>query len=150
MVMQIVPAILFFVIRLRQGAYSDEDVSVRHERNELYLVSLVTITLGTLMLLFLNAPIALIALHVGVWVISLLCWIINVFWKISVHATTASSTATIAFFLSPVLGLILGIGAVLVGWSRVRTGNHTPLQVLAGLVLAIVGISATFAVFGLI
>src|SRR5690349_5165705 len=34
----IVPPTLFYYMRLRQGVYSDGDVSIRQQRNELYLV----------------------------------------------------------------------------------------------------------------
>jgi len=42
---------------------------------------------------------------------------------------------------------LLWLCALAVGWARVRTRNHTTLQVIAGLVVAAAIISVSFAVF---
>lgn len=148
--LQIIPGTAFFMIRLRQGAYSDEDVSVRQQRNELYLFSMVTVLVGLLVFVLLGAPRPFVALFCTVAVVNATCWLINLFWKISVHAVGVAGTAFLASIYSPGLGMLLWGGALAVGWARVRTRNHTPAQVGAGFVLAVVAMLGVFALFGLL
>jgi membrane-associated phospholipid phosphatase len=96
LLLQMGPGMALYAYRRRSGAYSDADVSVRQDRNELYLV--------------------------------------NLFWKISMHASTIGAFATVTSLLSPSGGIVVWACALAVGWARVRTRNHTLMQVLAGLV----------------
>ena len=59
------------------------------------------------------------------------------------------SAATIGLLYWQPLGWALWICAVAVGWARVRTRNHTPLQVLAGLGCATLVVLVAFGMFGL-
>jgi membrane-associated phospholipid phosphatase len=143
---EIAPPTTFFLIRLRQGAYSDEEVSVRHQRNELYFFTFVTSVLSIIFLVLIQAPFPFIALLCSGSLLNIANWGVNLFWKISVHASTAAMCATIAMLYSQSLGVLLWGSVLAVGWSRVRTRNHTPLQVLAGISLATL---ITFTVFSL-
>ncbi|MCU0494626.1 MAG: PAP2 family protein [Chloroflexaceae bacterium] len=147
---QVVPPTLFFRMRLRQGAYSDEDISVRQQRNELYLFGLLTVLLGTVLLLLLGAPLPIVALFCSAIVLNISSWIINLFWKISIHSAAIGSCATVATLFVWPLGVLLWLGAGALGWARVRTRNHTPMQVVAGLALAAAGVVGTFRAFGLV
>lgn len=129
---QVLPPTLFFGIRLRQGAYSDEDISVRQQRNEMYLFGFVWVLIATALLGWLGAPPPLLAVMIAALALGLIGGVINLFWKISVHSAAIASTATIALLYSRTLGIMLWLCALAVGWARVRTGNHTPMQVLAG------------------
>lgn len=147
---QIVPGMIFFTVRLKQGAYTDDDVSVRSQRNELYLFGIVTLLVGLVLLRLLNAPPPILAMVMAAALISVLAWLINLVWKISVHASSMGSTATLASLYSEPLGLALWLCALALGWARVRTRNHTPLQVVAGMALAAACVLATFTAFGLL
>lgn len=148
--LQLVPGIVFFTVRMRQGAYSDSDVSQRHQRHELYIFGLVNMVLCLLVLHMLAAPLPFRVLIIGALVIGLVGFLVNLFWKISVHATSIGTTATLATIYVLPLGVLLWVCALLVGWARVRTRNHTPLQVAAGLTLAAVCITGAFAASGLL
>jgi membrane-associated phospholipid phosphatase len=150
MLLQIVPATVFFTVRLKQGAYTDEDVSVRQQRNELYIFSLGLLGVNLVLLWLLSAPVDFLALLTGGIVVSAAAWMINLYWKISVHAATAASTAVVCLLYAPLLGALMAVGALVVGWARVRTSNHTLLQVLAGYALATVGVLLVFGWFGLV
>ncbi|NJN68787.1 MAG: phosphatase PAP2 family protein [Chloroflexaceae bacterium] len=76
--------------------------------------------------------------------------LINLFWKISAHATAVAMLATVTVVYTPFLGLLLWVCALAVGWSRVRTRNHTPLQVTAGLGLTSTIVIGVFLASGLI
>lgn len=146
--LQVIPGTLFFTIRMRQGAYSDEDVSVRHQRNELYLVSLCIMIVSAVVLWLLHAPLLFLALMASGLILSVVSWLINLFWKISVHAASSASCATVALLLSPVLGAMLWICVLVVGWARIRTRNHTLAQVAAGMALAAACVLVTFRALG--
>lgn len=147
---QVVPPTIFFTIRLRQGVYTDEDVSDRTQRNELYIFGMLNLAVGCLLLWLLRAPTPFLAMLISATLINLLAWLTNLSWKISVHAASMSSTATIATIYAPLIGLLLWICAAALGWARVRTRNHTPGQVIAGTALAAVCVLGSFWVFGLI
>ena len=147
---QIIPPTIFFIVRMRQGAYTDEDVSVRSQRNELYLFSFVNLLVGTAILALIGTPLAFLAVLLSAMVLNITSWLINLSWKISVHAAGMGSCATIAVIYSQPLGLFFWGCAALLGWARVRTRNHTPMQVVAGLTLAAVCVLGSFAALGLL
>lgn len=149
MLLQVLPPTIFFSIRARQGVYADEDVSVRQQRNELYLFGLVTVLVGLALLMLLGAPQAFLALLVCGLALGVLGGVINLFWKISIHAASIASTATIALLFSRHLGLALWLCALAVAWARIRTRNHTPLQVLAGFTLAALIVLMVFSAFAI-
>ncbi|HMQ29949.1 MAG TPA: PAP2 family protein [Chloroflexaceae bacterium] len=146
---QIVPGTIFFTVRLKQGAYTDDDVSVRAQRNELYMFGVANLAVGLVALRLLGAPPPILAMVAAATLLSVLAWAINLRWKISVHASSMGSTATLASLHSEPLGLALWLCALALGWARVRTRNHTPLQVVAGLALAAACVVGTFTLFGL-
>lgn len=51
------------------------------------------------------------------------------------HATFFSALATALYFYHKRLGLFYGLGALLIGLSRVIAGIHWPLDILAGYIL---------------
>lgn len=148
--LQMVPPTVFFTWRLRQGAYTDEDVSDRSQRNELYIFGLANLAVGLVILGLLGAPTAIMAMVTSALALSLIAWLINLWWKISVHASSMGSTATLGALYSEPLGLGLWLCAIALGWARVRTRNHTPAQVIAGYTLATACVVATFMAFGLL
>jgi membrane-associated phospholipid phosphatase len=147
--LQIVPGTIFFTIRRRQGAYSDEDVSLRHQRNELYLFSFASALVVAAIGFLAGAPPAFKALLASGLLLNVLCWLINLFWKISVHAAGSAFAATVTTLFSTPLGALLWLCAVAVGWARVRTRNHTPAQVLAGWALAATCALVVFGAMGM-
>lgn len=149
-VLQVVPSTLFYIIRLRQGAYSDEDISVREQRNELYIFSIISTLLAIGVLVLLQAPLEFVAVVCGGILLIIINWQINLFWKISAHASAIGLSSTIATIYVPPLGVLLWGCALMVGWARVRTRNHTPLQVLAGLALSTTVFLSMFLLFDLV
>ena len=144
----ILPPTAFYYLRLRQGVYSDEDVSVREQRNELYLFGFVWVLIATAGLGLLGVPAPFLALMICAMALGVIGGLINLFWKISAHATAIASTATIALLYAPSLGAALWACAALLGWARVRTHNHTPMQVLAGFGSAATVILVVFGFIG--
>ena len=50
----VLPPTIFYYIRLRQGVYVDEDVSVREQRNELYLFGFIWALIATALLSYIG------------------------------------------------------------------------------------------------
>jgi membrane-associated phospholipid phosphatase len=144
----VLPPTIFYYARLRQGAYADEDVSVREQRHELYMFGFCWVLIATPILGYLGAPRPFLALMICALALGLINGGINLFWKISAHATAIASTATIALLYSSSLGAVLWAVALMVGWARVRTRNHTPMQVLGGFCSAALVILVVFQFFG--
>jgi membrane-associated phospholipid phosphatase len=146
--LQVLPPLLFYIVQLRRGAFSDPDVSVREERNQLYLLGSASVLISLAVMALFGAPRPLVALSVGTLVLGVVCGLINLSWKISMHAAGMGSLATVALLYAGTLGLVLWALAALVGWARVRTRNHTPLQVLAGFFASTTVLSVAFAFLG--
>lgn len=133
----ILPPTVYFYFRLFRGHYSDDDISQRGQRNGLYFFALGTVMLASLALYALSVPaifLRLIGASLGTMV---LCMAINFVWKVSVHSASIATLATLATkFLPLPISLSLWIIAVALGWARIRTGNHTIGQVIAGWAIA--------------
>ena len=142
----IIPPALYFYLRLFFGAYSDDDVSRRSERTGLYLVALLSTVIGSAVLYQVGLPRVFLRLLVAAVAVTLTCMLVNFRWKISVHSASIATLSTLATIFLHWAGALLWICAVAVGWARIRTGNHTPLQVLAGWGVAIVGVILAFEI----
>src|SRR5262245_8470730 len=84
----VLPPTIFYTVRLRQGAYGDEDISIRQQRNELYLVGFVWVLAVTIVLIPLGLPRALLAVLLVALALGVIGGAINLFWKISVHSAS--------------------------------------------------------------
>ena len=140
----IAPPAFYFYMHLNRGAYSDDDVSHRSERYGLYLVAIASTIAGSGVLYLLGVPTIFLRLMIAAIGVTGISMLINFRWKISVHSASIASLSTLATILFQGLGGALWLCAILVGWARVRTGNHTPLQVLAGWCVAIAGVVLAF------
>jgi membrane-associated phospholipid phosphatase len=134
--------IAYILHGVRRGAWTDRHVGVRAQRTLPLLVCLGSTASGTLALYAAGAPrdlLALIACMAAALVVATPITLVAR-WKISIHALVAAGTAvTFTVVLGPWLGFTWPLAAA-VGWSRVRLGDHTAAQVMAG---AVVGACAT-------
>lgn len=134
--MQLLPVSMLYGWRLRRGDYQDADVSKRQDRNELYLLGSASLVITIALLVVLHAPAEFVALAVGTLGIGVCFGLVNLFWKISMHAAGIASLTAISFIYRPLLGIPMLALMVAVAWARVRTRNHTLFQVFAGAFLA--------------
>jgi membrane-associated phospholipid phosphatase len=121
--------------------WTDRHLRVRQQRSTPFLAAIASVLAGLALLLALDAPRQLVALVVAMLTGLAATLLVTLRWKVSVHTAAASGTVAILVltFGSP---LILALPAVaLVAWSRIRLGDHTPAQTLAGAVLG--GLVAT-------
>lgn len=138
-----------YIIRgVRRGQYQDHHVPTREHRPAVILVAAVSVIVGLTLMLLLDAPRDLVALVVAMLAGLALTFVTTKWWgKASLHTAVAAGTAT-------TLGLVFGpwlhlswllVGVI--GWSRVRLGQHTVAQVIVG---AALGASAAGVVFPLV
>lgn len=143
LLLMIVPAMSLYIRRMRQGVYTDADVSVRQDRNELYLVGTVSVLIAVGVLQTAGAPQSIRALVMSMLLLGIICGTVNLFWKISMHGAAIAAMAMVVSIYVPALAPIVWGIALAVGWARVKTRNHTPMQVLAGLSAAAIVVAAT-------
>lgn len=140
----------FYFIRMSQGKYSNSDIAIRQERYELYFFNTAFLLIMILILRYFTVPRPFVALLCSLFTLLVACMTINFFWKISVHSLAAAMAATIAVvFIHKVWPICIAL-LVLLGWARIRTHNHTLMQVLAGYLLSIIAIAGVFFLFHLV
>jgi membrane-associated phospholipid phosphatase len=133
---QILPVAVLYEIRIAQGKITDPEISHRKERNEAFLLGGITMSVAVIVLSVYNAPASVLALAASFLGIAIICGIINIWWKISMHASSIAAVATIATMQSRSLGAVFWLIVLAVAWSRLHTRNHTRGQVIAGTLLA--------------
>jgi membrane-associated phospholipid phosphatase len=127
---------MFYVLWLyATDRIADLDMSVRSERESVFGVFVVFFFLGTAALWLMHAPRLLVATMGGYAVASLIVQYITRYWKISTHALGISASLTALVYLYGPRPLPFLVLIPIVGWSRVYLKAHSPLQVLAGVVL---------------
>ena len=116
-----------------RGSVTDHHVGVRSQRAPILAASAVSIGLGTLVLVLLDAPAGLFGEIGGVFIGLMICMAANLAWKLSVHSAVAAYVGLALLAPVPVFGpaLVLMLASA-TGWSRIKLGDHTPTQVLAG------------------
>jgi membrane-associated phospholipid phosphatase len=127
---------LYLVWLLHRGLVADLDVQRREQRMRPLIFTLACGALAWLGLAMGRAPWPMVVLAGQLWLQTLLIFGITLYWKISVHCTTAAAVATLTWSLfgTP---LPLLIGVPLIAWSRVRQHRHTLAQTVAGSLLGI-------------
>jgi membrane-associated phospholipid phosphatase len=132
---------------VRRGRLSDRHIGVREQRTRPLALGLVSVLVGIGVLVGFGAPRELTALVVAMFVGGLVATVINHFWKLSVHASVAAGTTLVLVLAFGAAMWATAIVVAAVGWSRVRLGDHTTAQVIAG---TVIGALVSGAVFGLL
>lgn len=141
----IIPMGVAFIIVLRKPDQS-VDFPERSSRNILYLSSISSAFVGSVLILHLF-PVFYIELTVSIFFINLLAaFILNFKWKISIHAAAVSTGGQciilLCYFLNAtslslsLIGLFtLCILLPIVGWARYRLNIHTIPEIAGGIAL---------------
>jgi membrane-associated phospholipid phosphatase len=126
---------------------SDLDMSIRSERERVFIAFVIFYALGAVDLWLIHAPAIMTASMAGFAASSLVVQWITRYWKISTHAlgiTAPLVALTVLYGTRPAPFYVL---IPLVGWSRVYLRAHTLLQVVAGTLLALATTLLFFRVF---
>lgn len=115
-----------------RGWWAHPDLIDRRERY-IFLPSVcVGIFAGRMIAGHVAAGTALPAILTTMLVYLFMVWIINFYWKISMHSSAAAGmTGLLTLLIGPwaLLGLI---GTAIIGWSRYELGRHTLPQTIGG------------------
>ncbi|WP_332261483.1 hypothetical protein [Micromonospora chokoriensis] len=131
-------------VGVRRGRLTDHHIGVREQRRWPLVYGLLSVVVGLSALIFAGAPRPLIAMVVVMFAVLLIVTAINQVWKLSAHAAVAGGSMSVLIIVfGPALIPSLAIVA-LVGWSRVRLGDHTIGQVVAGALAGILVAVPTF------
>jgi membrane-associated phospholipid phosphatase len=142
------PITFLVAVQVIRRKWTDLDVSVRRQRYTLYPFGIACMVVLTLSYLHFNAPAVAIRGGYALVIANTIDGLVNLFYKVSAHATGAAASATLILLATPFIGLsiIAAVAALLVGWSRVQLKRHTRGQVLLGW---LVGVSAMLIAFQL-
>jgi membrane-associated phospholipid phosphatase len=131
----ILPMLWIIVRRVRSGAWTDHDVSVREQRTGMYPAAL-AISAATVLLLYLSGTArSVLQGTVAVFLLIALSSLINLRLKISLHTGFAAFTAVSLLSMSRPMGIAGAVIALAVAWSRLELRRHTFAEVVGGALL---------------
>ena len=143
----LIPAVYTFWL-LETKRISDLHISNHEERKIPFFVGALSALVGSVILLFMHAPNAILAVVFAYAINAIFVSAITWYWKISIHS---------AFFTASILILMLFFGVkfwplfilwIPLAWSRIHRKKHTPDQVLFGAVMAVLVTIIVFYFFG--
>lgn len=116
----------------RRGRLSDHHVAERSQRAPVLIGVLGCMAVGTWLLSLWGSPDTLYRMLLGLAGGLLVVMIVNLFWKLSIHAAVAAFfvLSLYAIFGPTLLWTVVVPAAV--GWARVRLKAHSLAQVVAG------------------
>ncbi len=131
----IIPVALWIYRNVKNGNYSNMDVSNRKQRHSLYIF----IIMATVIFLAVD-----FYLHQEMdWAILMLCILLilmqisNFFIKSSMHTGLNIYVAALFFTIEPAIGIFWFGLSLIIGLTRVILKRHTPKEVLSGAAIAI-------------
>ncbi len=138
----LVALIFISVIPFIPTAYSvkkgliDFNVTKKEQRTLFFLIAGGSYITAAALFFVMGSQIMLY-LTISYAIIDFAVMLINLFWKISVHATIAGPVTAIAYVFGWHL-LLLHIFTIIVMWSRIKLKVHTMAQVISGAVVSAV------------
>ncbi len=139
---------VYILVGVRMGKFTDPDVSVRSQRFGPFLFGILSAFIGLAMLLFTHGPKNLQTLLLITVISGIVMFIITLWWKISIHASSLAAAATLLTALYGSIMLISFLLLIAVCWSRVVLRRHTLGQVIAGSLVSIALTSLVLAIRG--
>jgi membrane-associated phospholipid phosphatase len=133
--------LLYILIGVRLGKFTDLDVSVRSQRTSPLLFSGISSLIGYLVLVTIHGPKHLESVLLISVINSTLLLLISFWWKMSMHSMSLASVITMLSMLYGYLMLPAFLLVILVSWSRVVLRRHTLAQVIIG---SFMGIALTW------
>ena len=128
---------VYVLVGVRKGKLTDADVSVRSQRFGPFLFGIISALIGLAVLFFTHSPKNLQTLLLITVISGIVMFIITLWWKISIHASSLAAAATLLTALYGRLMLIAFVLLIVVCWSRVILRRHTLGQVIAGSLVSI-------------
>lgn len=140
---------LYILIGVRMGKFTDRDVSERSQRTGPYLFCILSCIAVFLLLSLVHGPKNLQTVLLITIVGGIIMMVTTFWWKISIHASSLATSLTVLTALYGAVILPAYSLLVLVGWSRVVLRRHTLAQVVAGSLLGIVSCTVILLMRGI-
>jgi membrane-associated phospholipid phosphatase len=131
----LLPASIYITRQVKRGLWSDLDVSKRGDRPHLYTVAGALLLIAILILWLSGQSPLFIRGCLAALLLMLSGWLLNRWFKPSMHAGFAMLTGCSLWPFGIRLVIPALFFALLVGWSRIELERHTVGEVAAGLVL---------------
>lgn len=144
------PVFVVIVYLVHNEKLEGISISVRRQRDKIYLLASACAIVGCVVLSYLGAPLVLVASFVAGLSALVIFMCINLWWKISVHTAFVSAFVIILIVLYGLVGIAAAVLLPLITWSRIELEHHSPAQVAAGALLAALIVVVVFHLFGLI
>ncbi|MFG2008807.1 phosphoesterase PA-phosphatase [Micromonospora sp. NPDC048868] len=129
---------------VRRGRLTDHHIRRREQRRRPLAYGLLSVLVGLAVMIGFGAPRPVLAMVVVMFALGLAVTVVNLAWKLSIHAAVAAGAAAVLVIeFGPAL-LASAPVVALVGWSRVRLRDHTVGQVAAGTVVGALIAAPTF------
>ncbi|GAA5187042.1 hypothetical protein GCM10023322_34500 [Rugosimonospora acidiphila] len=128
----IAPPYAFVLHGVRRGRFTDRHLGDRRQRLIPLLMAMAATGIGIFILVRLGAPRLVLAGAGTVGLGLLVGAAINHFWKMSGHTAAAAAVLVICAEVGHGWSLLAVPVIALIGWSRVRLGDHTVAQVVVG------------------
>lgn len=123
-----ISVIILWGIRFKKAT----DMEEREDRNYPLALVVVTYFIGFIILHYLNAPLLATLLMFCYFSNTFIVFLINLYWKISVHSMGVAGPTTALIFGFGPIGSIFGLLIPIVMWSRVYLKKHTIAQTILG------------------
>lgn len=131
----VIPISAWIYWNVRKGNYTNMDVSNRKQRKSLYFFIAVTLVLFLGYDYFFNENVDLIVTFLLLLLV--LMQLSNYYIKSSMHTAFNVFVAALFFAISPTLGLVWLLIAILVGVTRIILKRHTVAEVISGASIAL-------------
>jgi membrane-associated phospholipid phosphatase len=139
----VLPMLWIISRRVRSGAWTNYDVSVREQRVGMYPAALVIAGATSLVLLWTRAPRPVLLGTAGSLALIAAAAVVNLRLKVSLH-TAFAAYATVSVLSDRPLSAALAFVTLAVAWSRLELRRHSLAEVAGGaLIGAAVGMAVT-------
>lgn len=128
------PIVIWIIWNVKNGNYSNLDVSNRDQRKSLYFF--ISGCIGVYLIYYYVTTGTADVLMIFLMLLLLVLQFSNYFIKSSMHTAFNVFVAALFFSENPLLGIIWAVIAALVGITRVILGRHTAKEVITGAALA--------------
>lgn len=149
-VVSILPVFLVTTYLIRNQRLDDLFIGVRKQRTKIYLLASVCALFGCIILLYLGAPLMLVATFVAGLSAIVIFMCINLLWKISLHTALIAASVTVLLILYGSIAAVTAVLLPLIAWARIELEHHSLAQVTTGALLAASIVVVVFYLFGLV
>lgn len=123
--------------KTKKGDYTNFDVSVRTQRYSMYLFAIVLLSILTIVLFYTRQSRNLCMGVLFGLVLLIISYLVNFFIKCSGHVSLTIFLSFLILPINSVIGILVLLYSILIGWSRVELKRHTKKEIFAGAVIGL-------------